>query len=115
MKTYSVYRKDHAGNYGKCAINNIKESYRGRLFLLESGQIVYGNFTSYYNSPSKYEDHLGEGWTHDELTKINSGDLSKMAELYKQELLKGTYVIVEHENPVSTKGKLLSNKDLGLE
>jgi hypothetical protein len=115
MTTYSVYRKAHPGNHIKSSVNNIENGYNGRLFLLENGQTVYGNFTSFGRVSAFGDGYLGEGYTHDELTKINSGDIHKMAELYKQELLKDTYVIVEHDNPAHTKGKLLSNKDIGLE
>ena len=108
---YSVYKRTVSPNPSKHKVCNYESGLNGRLFLLDTGQIVYGN---YFSSSTKY-GYLGEGVTHDELFLADTGDLHRLVELYKDKLLEGVHVMVEHPVLGSTMGKLLSNKDIGLE
>lgn len=79
--------------------------------MLDNGCIVYGNYFSSFSG----EGFLGKGVTHDELGEVASGELPSLIECHKKELLNGSYVLIEHPNKETTMGKLLSNRDVGLE
>ncbi len=110
---YSVYEKTGSPNPSKHKVYNYESGLNGRLFLLDTGQIVYGNYFS-SSSSTKY-GYLGVGVVHDGLFQADTGDLRRLVELYKDKLLEGVHVMVAHPVLGSTMGKLLSNKDIGLE
>lgn len=111
MPTYVVYSRKPSYRASKNNVHNQEGGLDGRLFLLDNGCIVYGNYFSFFSS----EGFLGNGITHDELDTVASGELPDLLEHHKKELLNGSYVLVEHPNKETTMGKLLSNKDIGLE
>ena len=111
MPNYVVYSRRPSFRKSENHVHNWEGGLNGRLFLLDNGCIVYGNYFSSFSS----EGILGKGITHDELDAIASGELHNLLEQHKKELLNGSYVLVEHPNKETTMGKLLSNKDIWLE
>ena len=111
MATYSIYKKTPICTFSKFRVHNTIKGIHGRLFLLNDGCIVYGN----YFTSSETDGYLGEGVAHDSLVEIATGELHELAKVYKKELVNNSHVIVEHPEDDSTMGKLLSNKDIGLE
>lgn len=109
---YTVYKRTVPLDPYKHNVYNYELGGNGRLFLLDTGQICYGNLFLPTLAGGGY---LGEGVTHDELFPADTGDLHRLVELYKDKLLEGVHVMVAHPVLGSTMGKLLSNKDIGLE
>lgn len=112
MATYSIYSKMPMFVFSKLNVYNSVEGIDGRLFLLDDGRITYGN---YFTVGTGVDGYLGKGITHDGLFEIATGKLFDLVKAYKKELLYGSYVLIEHPNKETTMGKLLSNRDVGLE
>lgn len=112
MATYSIYSKTPMFIFSKLNVYNSVEGIDGRLFLLDDGRIIYGN---YFTVSTGIDGYLGKGITHDGLFEITTGELFDLVKAYKKELLYGSYVLIEHPTTGSTVGKLLSNKDIWLE
>jgi len=112
MATYSIYSKMPMFVFSKLNVYNSVSGMDGRLFLLDDGRITYGN---YFTVGTGVDGYLGKGITHDGLFEIATGELFDLVKAYKKELLYGSYVLIEHPNKETTMGKLLSNRDVGLE